>query len=255
MHRHTSKNILHSSSFTKADKKSPSVCIRNSTKISSQVRPQSTLCMMRTEDIIKDIPHPGHHLFELQVNPHMNNQAGKKTLQILLHDWILSLLYLTHLCFTIIGVCPTFTLCHAYVYNVIPAQIHLILFYILKSLVAVLFFNSCIYTFKKHFIWFISLYHWSLSCHVVFLTYLFIEICIKSEDDTAGSWILVNGHLLFLTSVLLHSLCYLPPIPLNLSLMITRVLGWASSLCRHLIVAHLTFSKSDKHILISELKY
>lgn len=72
-------------------------------------------------------------------------------------------------------------------------------------------FQSCIYTFKKHLIWFISLYHWSLSCHVVFLTYLFIEICTKSEDDTACSWIPVNGHLLFLTSVLLHSLCYLPP--------------------------------------------
>lgn len=56
------------------------------TEMPSQVRPQSTLCMMRTEDIIKDIPHPGHHLFELQVNPHMHNRAGKKTLQILQHD-------------------------------------------------------------------------------------------------------------------------------------------------------------------------
>lgn len=81
MHRHISKNILHGSSFTKADKKK---CVLETaqgiigTEMPSQVRPQSTLCMMRTEDIIKDIPHPGHHLFELQVNPHMHNQAREK---------------------------------------------------------------------------------------------------------------------------------------------------------------------------------
>lgn len=215
MHRHISKNILHGSSFTKADKKSPSVCIRNST---GYYWHRNAITSASSKHSLHDEDRGHHKRHSTPWTPSVwapgqssHNQAGEKKLQILQHDWTPSLLYLTRLCFAITEVCPTFTIWHAYVYNVIPAQIHLILFYILKSLVAFPFFNSCIYTFKKHLIWFISLYHWSLSCHVVFLTYLFIEICTKSEDDTTGSWIVVNGHLLFLTSVLLHSLCYLPP--------------------------------------------